>query len=77
MSSELPSLSGSKVIAAFEKAGFTLDHIRGGHHILKKPGHRFILSVPVHGNRTIKHGTLRGLIRAAGLTVAEFVELLD
>jgi predicted RNA binding protein YcfA (HicA-like mRNA interferase family) len=35
-----------------------------------------VLSVPVHGNRSIAKGTLRGLIRDAGLTVAQFLALL-
>ena len=43
--------------------------------ILVKPGHIVSLSVPDH--KEIAEGTLRSLIRASGLTVEEFVELLD
>jgi predicted RNA binding protein YcfA (HicA-like mRNA interferase family) len=32
--------------------------------------------VPVHGNRDLKPGTLRSIIRQSGLSVAEFLELL-
>jgi predicted RNA binding protein YcfA (HicA-like mRNA interferase family) len=34
------------------------------------------VSVPAHGGRDLKPGTLRGVIRDAGLTVEEFVRLL-
>ena len=43
--------------------------------ILVKPGHIASLSVPDHNE--IAKGTLRSLIRASGLTVEEFVQLLD
>jgi predicted RNA binding protein YcfA (HicA-like mRNA interferase family) len=36
-----------------------------------------VLAVPIHGKKAIKRGTLRSLIRAAGLTRDEFLELLD
>jgi hypothetical protein len=43
--------------------------------ILVKPGHIASLSIPDH--KEIAKGTLRSLLRASGLTVEEFVELLD
>jgi predicted RNA binding protein YcfA (HicA-like mRNA interferase family) len=32
--------------------------------------------VPVHGGRDLKPGTLRAIIRQAGLTIEEFADLL-
>ena len=72
----LPSVTGHEAIKAFGKVGFVLDRINGSHHILKKTGHANTLSVPVHGNRPVATGTLRSLIRDAGLTVEEFIALL-
>jgi predicted RNA binding protein YcfA (HicA-like mRNA interferase family) len=72
----LPSVTGEQAVAAFGRIGFTLDRIRGSHHVLKRAGHRNNLSVPVHGNKPVKRGTLRSLIRDAGLTVEEFCKLL-
>ena len=43
--------------------------------ILTKPGERYTVNIPNH--REIKVGTLLREIRKAGLTVAEFIELLD
>lgn len=73
---ELPSVTGRQCIRAFEKIGFELDRVRGSHHILVKPGHPYVLTIPVHRKRAIAKGTLRELIRAAGISVADFIELL-
>ena len=59
---EVPRVTGPEAIKAFEKAGFALDRISGSHHILKKPGHRYVLSVPVHRGKTIGVGLLTSLI---------------
>lgn len=76
--SKLPSITGKQAIAAFAGDGFVLDRIsKSSHHVLKKPGHRFVLSVPVHAGEILKPGTLRGLISASGLTVEQFIELLN
>jgi predicted RNA binding protein YcfA (HicA-like mRNA interferase family) len=75
--SNLPSIDGNEAIKAFEKAGFVLVRIsKSSHHILKKQGHEFLLSVPVHTGKNLKPGLLRALIRDAGLTVEGFVALL-
>jgi predicted RNA binding protein YcfA (HicA-like mRNA interferase family) len=69
----LPSVSGERAVRVFQKAGWVKDRQRGSHIILIKPGHAASLSVPQH--REIAPGTLRALIRAAGLSVDEFVAL--
>jgi predicted RNA binding protein YcfA (HicA-like mRNA interferase family) len=73
----LPSITGQDAIDAFSKLGFEVARIEGSHHILKKPGVRYNLSVPVHGQKNIKPGTLRTLIRLAGVTVDDFCKVLD
>ena len=75
--SSLPSVTGKEAIKAFSKVGFAVVRIEGAHHIMKKAGHKYLLSVPVHGKQAVKRGTLRKLIADAGLTVDEFVKLLD
>ena len=70
----LPTVSGRQAVAAFERAGFEAKRQRGSHVILVKAGITATLSVPDH--RQLKPGTLRALIRKAGLTVDEFVELV-
>jgi predicted RNA binding protein YcfA (HicA-like mRNA interferase family) len=70
----LPVVSGAEAVRAFERDGWRVDRQQGSHVILVKPGHIASLSVPQH--RELAPGTLRTLIRAAGLTVEEFVALL-
>jgi len=47
---------------------------KGSHIILTKAGYMATLSVPDH--KEVAKGTLRSLIRSAGLTVSEFLDVL-
>jgi len=71
--SRLPACSGQDAIRAFQKLGYAVDHQTGSHIILRHPQMRR-LTVPNH--RELAKGTLRALIREAGLTKEEFVGLL-
>jgi predicted RNA binding protein YcfA (HicA-like mRNA interferase family) len=66
----LPVLSGRRVVRVFAKFGWELARQRGSHMILVKESALATLSVPDH--REVARGTLRSLIRDAGLTVEEF-----
>lgn len=73
----LPVVNGKRVIQALTKTGFVVNRIVGSHHVLVYPGDPTrTVTVPVHAGRDLKPGTLRSIIRQAGLTVEEFVELL-
>jgi predicted RNA binding protein YcfA (HicA-like mRNA interferase family) len=71
----MPVVSGADAVRAFCKIGYRVSHQTGSHIILRheSPPHRH-LSVPNH--RELAKGTLRGLIRDAGMTVDEFSALL-
>ncbi len=70
MVSSLPVLSGREVVRVFESLGWQVARQSGSHIVMVKEGETATLSVPDH--REVAKGTLRSLIRAAGLTVAEF-----
>jgi predicted RNA binding protein YcfA (HicA-like mRNA interferase family) len=73
----LPVVSGERVVRALARGGFAVDRIVGSHHVLKYPGDPTrTVSVPCHSGRDLKPGTIRGIIRQAGLSVEEFNELL-
>ena len=74
--SHLPVVSGREVVKALANIGYVFDHQRGSHIALRheRPPHRR-LTVPDH--REVAKGTLRAIIRQAGLTVDEFKELLE
>lgn len=77
MSPHLPAANARRVIAALRKAGFVVDRVRGSHYILAHPDDpSHAVTVPFHGSRDLKPGTLRNIIRQAGLTVEAFRELL-
>lgn len=71
----LPVVSGNEAVRAFGRIGYRIDHQTGSHLILRheSPPHRR-LTVPDH--RELAKGTLRSLIRQAGLTVEDFARLL-
>ena len=69
----LANISGKDAARAFERAGWTPAGQVGSHLVLVKSGIRVNLSIPQH--RELSIGTLRSLIRHAGLTVDEFLDL--
>lgn len=73
--SRLPVVSGREVVRAMEKIGYELDRQRGSHMVLRQATPPFRrLTVPDH--KEIARGTLRAIIRQAGLSVDEFTALL-
>ena len=73
--SRLPQVSGREVVSALCKLGYEPDRQKGSHIILRhaRPPYRRLV-VPDH--KEVAKGTLRALIREAGLTVDEFLALL-
>jgi len=59
-------VSGKELGKVLEGLGWTLDRIRGSHHIYRHPDGRTV-PVPVHGNQTLKLGTQRSIMRLAGV----------
>jgi predicted RNA binding protein YcfA (HicA-like mRNA interferase family) len=60
-----PPLSGRAFARLVERHGWTLLRINGSHHIYGKPGSIVRLSIPIHGNRPLKTGLLRHLLKLA------------
>ena len=71
---KLGNISGKEAVKVFQKAGWQPIGQVGSHLVMVKPGIRVNLSIPQHKELSV--GTLRALIRNAGLTVEEFLELL-
>ena len=76
MTPRLPALRPREVIRARERAGFSLHHVTGSHHYFRHPGRPALrVTVPVHA-ADLKRGTLAAVIKQAGLTAEEFLDLL-
>jgi predicted RNA binding protein YcfA (HicA-like mRNA interferase family) len=72
---KLPVVSGRDLVKALAKIGYLIDHQTGSHIILRHhaPPHRR-LTIPNH--KEIAKGTLKNIIREAGLTIEELLEVL-
>ena len=73
----LRNVSCGAAVRALERSGFTEDRQRGSHVILEKTITRTIsVPVPIHGNKALKRGTLRAIIRQAEITREDFLDNL-
>jgi predicted RNA binding protein YcfA (HicA-like mRNA interferase family) len=71
---KLSNISGREAAKAFQRAGWTPIGQVGSHLVLVKEGVRANLSIPQHKELSV--GTLRALIRGAGMSVDDFLALL-
>lgn len=69
----LRPVSGAEAIGALERIGFARARQRGSHVALKRPTAHGVIGcvVPLHDELAI--GTLRGILRQAGVTPDEFI----
>jgi len=74
---KLPVVSGRETVRALERGGFVMARQEDSHHTLKHVQRRRRPTVTVHGSQDLPIGTLRAILRQAGLTVEEFIALLD
>jgi len=72
---KLPVISGKQLCKILKILGYLIDRQTGSHIILRNENPPFRrLTVPNH--KEIAKGTLRAIIKQAGLTIAEFKKLL-
>ena len=72
--SKLPRISGRECVSALYKAGFYRKRQTGSHIVLRRDDPFCQVVVPDH--QELDRGTLRAIIRAAGLSLEEFINLL-
>ena len=72
---KLPSLTTRDIVKRLKKAGFVFDrHAKGSHEIWYNPTTKRRTTIPNHPGDVSK-GTLKAIIKGAGLTTEEFIEL--
>jgi predicted RNA binding protein YcfA (HicA-like mRNA interferase family) len=71
----LPTISGRETVKVFESLDWHVARQRGSHVIMVKQGFVATLSIPDH--REIAKGTLRSLIRSAGLSAEDFIIAME
>jgi len=73
--SSLPIISGRELVRAMRKLGYELDRQQGSHMVLRQvraPFRRLV--VPDH--KEIAKGTLRAIVRQAGISIERLKSLL-
>jgi predicted RNA binding protein YcfA (HicA-like mRNA interferase family) len=72
--SGLPRISGRICVKTPEKAGFYFKRRHGSHVILRRDDPYVQVVIPDH--KELDRGTLRAIIRQAGISIDEFIKLL-
>ena len=73
---KLPLLSSAEIMKALFKIGYKYDHQTGSHIILRATQPPFRRAV-VPIRKEMPRGTLKAIIREAGLTADQFTQLLE
>jgi predicted RNA binding protein YcfA (HicA-like mRNA interferase family) len=60
-------VSGRDLARAIEQGGWVLARINGSHHIYTMKGRQERIVIPIHGNKPLKIGLLRSLMKIAGI----------
>lgn len=66
------AISGKDFAAILERHGWILKRIQGSHHVYVKSGMIERISIPIHGNTSLKIGLLKHLMKVAELTDSDF-----
>ena len=65
------AVSGRDFARTVERHGWKLLRVHGSHHIYGKPESVVRLSIPIHGNRPLKIGLVRHLMKLAEIADSE------
>lgn len=63
----MKNITGKNLCKILEENGWNLARISGSHHVYTKEGEEARIVVPVHGNKEIKIGLLKAILKTAGL----------
>jgi predicted RNA binding protein YcfA (HicA-like mRNA interferase family) len=74
---KIPALTSREVIRVLKKAGFEFDRqAKGSHEIWYNPATKRSTTIPNHPGVEIPKGTLKAILKQAGLSLDEFLQLL-
>jgi predicted RNA binding protein YcfA (HicA-like mRNA interferase family) len=72
----LPSISGERLVRALKRAGFTELRQRGSHVSLEKRVGDKVFRTVVPQHSTLAKGTLSDILKQAGLSIEQLLDLL-
>jgi len=67
----LKTISGREFAKVLEKKGWLLRRISGSHHTYVKEGTPFRISIPIHGNKSLKIDLLKHFMKIVGINENE------
>lgn len=73
--SNLPAVTGSRLIKALKKLGFDVVRTKGSHHFLKHPDGRCTV-VPSHAGENIGRGLIAQIMRDCDITSEDLKKIL-
>ncbi len=77
MSPKLPVVKARECLKALERAGFYIDHQVGSHaRLFHRTDPERKVTLPIH-NKDLPPGTLKSILKQAGMSAEEFLRLLD
>ena len=74
--SRLPQVTSRKLLAALQRGGFVIERIKGSHHFLRHTDNPERRTVVALHSGDIPQGTLRDILKQAGLSRESFLKLL-
>ena len=67
----MKQVSGKELVRIVQRKGWTLARVHGSHQVFIMVGRRERIVIPVHGNRPLKVGLFRSLMKIADLKEAD------
>ena len=67
----MKAVSGKRLCYLIQQKGWQRKHIKGSHHIFSKAGEVYPVSIPVHGNKSLKIGLQKKIMIVAGIEESE------
>ena len=67
----MKTISGKRMCSILESGGWSLARVTGSHRIFVRAGSNLRITVPVHGNRDLKLGLQRAIMKLAGIAETE------
>ena len=67
----MKSISGRKLAKVLERQGWKLLRIQGSHHIYGKKNSEIRISVPIHGDKDLKIGLVKHILKISGIDEKE------
>ena len=75
MGDKFPTIKGKELVDFLAKQGCEIKRIKGSHYVLKSAFNNKMIVIPVHSSEELDRGTLRSIIRQAGIDIDDFVDL--